>query len=161
MHPRGPKIASRELRAPSGHEASQGRPREAQTLPEPIEFQCWLPFRLFASDGVLKPQDGLRSPKGAPRGAHKSSKAVSKAPKSVPRGSQEATSRAPEWGGGLRTFTFLIDGLQDGSKMVPRPPRGSQVTPKMAPKAPELTQRGPKMTPRGSQGEKKRESLYG
>ena len=74
-------------------------PREAKILQKPKENQCFLPSRLFAFDGLLRPQDGPKmaqeSPKTGPREAQDGPKSAQERPKSGPRGPQEATFRAP------------------------------------------------------------------
>ena len=71
----GSKTVSSALRA------LQGPPQEAKMAPKPKENQCFLPSRLFASDGLLRPQDG--------------SKMAQEGPKRGPRGPQERPKRAP------------------------------------------------------------------
>ena len=92
----GSKTVSSALRA------LQGPPQEAKMAPKPKENQCFLPSRLFASDGLLRPQDGpmmaQEGPKRGPREAQDGPKSVQQRPKSGPRGPQEATFRAPTGG---------------------------------------------------------------
>ena len=60
----------------------------------------FLPSRLFASDGLPRPQDGSKisqeSSKRGPGGLQDSPKSAQERPKSVPRGPQEAIFRAPD-----------------------------------------------------------------
>ena len=70
--------------------------------PKPKENQCVLPSRLFASDGLLRPQDGPKmaqeSPKRGPRGPQDGPKSAQERSKSAPRGVQEAILEALEGG---------------------------------------------------------------
>ena len=52
--PRGPKTAPRRLQGAS--EAPKEAPKMAKILPRPKENQCFWPPRLFASDGLPRPQ---------------------------------------------------------------------------------------------------------
>ena len=79
------RLQDRPTTAPSGHGASQGRPREAKIAPKPKENQCFWPSRLFASDGLLRPPDGPKmaqeSPKRGPREAQDGPKSDQEGPK--------------------------------------------------------------------------------
>ena len=145
----GPKTA------PSGHGASQGRPREAKIIKKQQENNYVLPSRLFAFNGLLKPQDGPKmaqeSPKTGPREAQDGPKSAQDRPKNGPRGPQEATFRAPTGGQRKRNLPSLIDGLQDSPKRPPRPfqraPRGPQQRPKRAQRRPQEATEPPKDAP--------------
>ena len=52
---------------PSAFGDPSGPPREAEIFQEPEENQCCLPSRLFASDGLLRPQDGPEMAQDGPK----------------------------------------------------------------------------------------------
>ena len=142
------RLQDRPKTAPSSHGASQGRPREAKILQKPKENQCFWPSRLFAFNGLLRPQDAptmtQESPKRGPKEAQDRPKCVYERPRSGPSGPQEATFRAPTGGHRKMLLPVLIDGLQDGPKRPPRPPRrapsGPAEPPKDAPERPKSFQ---------------------
>ena len=111
-------------------------------------------FRLFASDALLKPQDGPKmaqeSSKRSPRGPQDSAKSAQDRPKRDPRAPQEAILMALEGGGKSRTPPPSIDGLQDGPRSVApkRAPRAPQESPRSAPRGAKTPPKSPKMTPR-------------
>ena len=80
------RLQHRPKTASSGQGASQGGPREANILQTHMEKQYDLPPRLFASDGLLRPQDGSKMAQEGP-------KAGPRAPKSAPRSPQEGPKR--------------------------------------------------------------------
>ena len=55
--------------ASSGQGASQGGPREANIFQKPKENQCVWASPLFASDGLLRPQDGSKMAQEGPKSA--------------------------------------------------------------------------------------------
>ena len=132
------RLQDRPKTAPSGHGASQGRPREDKILQKPMQNQCFWPSRLFAFNGLLRPQDGPKmaqeSPKTGPREAQDGSKSVQERPKSGPSGPPEATFRAPTGGPQKVPYAVLIDGLQDGPNRPPRPPEEPQEGPRSLPR---------------------------
>ena len=97
------RLQDRPKTALSGQGASQGGPREAKIFQPPNENQCFWPSRLFASDGLLRPQDGSKmgqeGPKRGPRGPQDGPKSAQERPKSAPRGPQEAHLKAATGGG--------------------------------------------------------------
>ena len=122
--------------------APSGRPQEAKILQTPTEHQGVLPSHLFASDGLLRPQDGSKmaqeGPKRGPGGPQDGPKSAQERPKSAPRGPQEASFRAPRGVGQIGAVLFLIDGLQNG-------PREAQEGPQRAPRRPpESVQKAPR-----------------
>ena len=124
--------------APSALRVLQGSTQEAKILQIPCVVRCFLHCRPFASDGLLRPQDGSKmaqeGPKRGPRGAQEGPKSAQERPKRAPRGPQEAHLKAPTGGGKKSPPSFLIDGLQDNPRRRPggpkRPPRGPQDAPK-------------------------------
>ena len=111
-----------------------------------------MPSRLFASDGLLKPQDGSKmaqeSPKRGSREPQDGPKNAQERSKSGPRGRQDALFEPPRGGPELITPLFLSHGAQDGPKRPPRPP---QRAPRGLQDPPKEPQAGPKKTPRGPQ----------
>ena len=98
------RLQDRPKTASSCQGASQGGPREAKILQNLIkENQCVWPSRLFASDGLLRPQDGSKiaqeGPKRAPRG-----------PQESPKRAQEASTLSPTGS------TMAPRGLQDAPR---------------------------------------------
>ena len=97
-------------------------------------FQCFLHSRRFASDGLLRPQDGSKmaqeGPKRCPGGPQDRPKSAQDRPKSGPRGSQEAHVRVPTGGMELRYPPFFDRWALKASKRAPRKP---QEGPKRAP----------------------------
>ena len=88
--------------APRGKIASQGGLQDAKILQKPKGNQCFLPSRLFASDGHPRPQDGSKKaqegPKRGPREPQDGPKSAQERSKSGPRAPQEAILEAPEGG---------------------------------------------------------------
>ena len=150
----GPKTVSSALRA------LQGPPQEAQIFRKRKENQCFLPSRFFASDWLLRPQDGPKtaqeSPKRGPRGPQDGPKSAQERPKSGPRGAQDALFEPPRGRWELRAPPLFEQWGQDGPKRRPRPPkrapRGPQDAPKELQEGPRKALRGPqdrpKMAPR-------------
>ena len=94
--------------------------------------QCALPSRLFASDGLLGPQDGSKIPQEGPRRGPGWPQECPKAPQERPKRGPRGSFEGPD-GGTLKESTrFLIDGLQDCPRTGSRPPRGPQESPKNA-----------------------------
>ena len=143
------RLQDRPKTAPSGHGASQGRPQEAKIAPQPTENQCFLPSRLFASDGLLRPQDGPKmaqeSPKRSPREAQDGPKSAQERPKSGPRGAQEATFWAPTGGQRRVLAPFLIDRPKMAPRDLPDPPKEPQ-------KGPKTPQNSPRSAPGDTTG---------
>ena len=122
--PRGPGTAPKRL------QVAKEPPKEAPERPKSFKnFELWkinvlLPSRLFASDGLLRPQEGSKmaqegGPKRGPRLPQDGPKSAQERPKSAPSGSFEGFD-----GGTLKESTpFLIDGLQDGPKKASKAPR--------------------------------------
>ena len=132
------RLQDRPKTAPRGHGASQGGPREAKILQKPKDKQCFLPSRLFASDGLLRPQDAPKmtqeSPKTGPKEAQDG-------PKSALRAVQEGPKRrlfGPRRGGRekdppqKKTLIFLrclkVFGLSGAfwAKVAPRGPKRAE-----------------------------------
>ena len=105
----GPKTVSSALRA------LQGPPQEAKMAPKPKENQCFLPSRLFASDGLLRPQDGPKmaqeSPKRGPRGPQDGPKSAQERSKSGPRGPHDGIFEPPRGVLELTPLCFFSFGL--------------------------------------------------
>ena len=77
-------------------------PQEAKILQTPKENQWFVPSRLFASDGLLRPQDEAKRAQEGPLGHAKGPKRSQQAPerpqeasKLPPRGSREASQETP------------------------------------------------------------------
>ena len=138
------RLQDRLKTASRGQGASQGGPREAKILQKPKEEQCCWASPLFASDGLLRPQDGSKmaqeGPKRGPRG-----------PPNCPKRCQERSRRAPRG-------DFRCSG---GARLIRDPPcfdripprclkeslRGFKISHKRAPRSP---QDAPKRPPRRS-----------
>ena len=112
------RLQDRLKTASRGQGASQGGPREAKILQTPKENQCFWPSRLFASDGLLRPQDGSKmaqeGPKRGPRGPQEGLKSGPRGPqdwpKSAPRGPQEAHLKAPT--GGAENYSTEVPHIE-------------------------------------------------
>ena len=96
-------------------EGLQGPPQEAKILQKPKENQCFLPSRFFASDGLLRPQDGPKmaqdSPKRGPRGPQDGPKSAQERSKSGPRGPQDGIFEPPRGRQELEPPLFLINAV--------------------------------------------------
>ena len=75
---------------PSAFRAFNGTLQDAKIRQKPGENQCVKHSRLFASDGLWKPQDGPREPKEGPKKAQEGPKIAQEAPKSAPRRPQDS-----------------------------------------------------------------------
>ena len=80
-----PKMGPRALRA------LHGALQDAKTLQKPKENPCFWHSRLFASDGLWKPQDGPKMAQKSPRGAREGRRRL----QDRPRGAQERSKTAP------------------------------------------------------------------
>ena len=93
------RLQDRPKTAPGGHGTSQGRPRDAKTFQTPKENHSVLPSRPFASDALLRPQDGPKmaqeSPKTGPREAQDGPKSAQERPKTSPRSPQDQPNNHP------------------------------------------------------------------
>eukprot|EP00959_Pyramimonas_sp_CCMP1952_P122310 2556832-Pyramimonas_sp.AAC.1 len=90
--------------APSAFRSLQGGTQEATIYQIPcVFFRRVLHSRRFASDGLLRPQDGSNmaqeGPKRGPGGPQDRPKSDQERPKRGPRGPREAHFRAPTGGG--------------------------------------------------------------
>ena len=104
-----------------------------------------MPSRLFACDGLLRPQDGPKmaqeSPKRGPRGPQDGPKSAQERSKSGPRGAQDALLEPPRGGARIECPPLF-------EQWGPRRPQEASQTPK---KSPKRAPRPPKRAPRGPQ----------
>eukprot|EP00959_Pyramimonas_sp_CCMP1952_P436375 9137801-Pyramimonas_sp.AAC.2 len=128
------KSRDRPKTATSVHGVSQGDPQEAQFLPTSTgNHQCILPSRLFASDGLLRPQDGSKIAQDGPNGSPS-------LPDDGPRSAQERHKRAPiydlwgrRWGTLKKDSPLLLSiSFKIAPRGPPRLPKGPQETPERA-----------------------------
>ena len=110
-----------------------------------VRSKIMLPSRLFASDGLLRPQDGSKmaqeGPKRSPRGAQEGPKSAQERPKSALRGPQKAHLKAPTGGGLIESALFFDRWLPRWPQEAPRRPQETSKTPprcpQEAPKSPQ------------------------
>ena len=101
MHPRALETAPGRLQVP--FEPSKEALKRPTSFKSIVFFDGFLHSRRFASDGLLRPQDGSKmaqeGPKRGPGGPQDRPKSAQDRPKSGPRGPQEAHFRVPTGGG--------------------------------------------------------------
>ena len=148
MHPRALKTAPGRLQVP--FEPPKKAFKSPKAFKPIVVFNGFLHHRLFASDRLLRPQDGSRmaqeGPKRGPGGPQYHPKSAQGRHMSGPRGAQEGHFRAPT-GGRVRASPHISSiaprGLQSikyGLKSAPRAPLEGHKEAPGRPKASKIAQ---------------------
>ena len=135
MRPEGPTAAPRRLQVvKEPHNEALERPKSFKIIGKNT---CFLPSRLFVSDGLFKPQVGSKMAQDGPKsGPGWAPRRPQERPKSAPRGAQEAIFRAPRGGGkNSRLFWSMASKMaQESPKSAPRGPQEGPRWPTNVPK---------------------------
>ena len=152
--------------------ALQGPPQEAKILPKPKENQCFLPSRFFASDGLLRPQDGPKMAQDRLRWIKIASDTHLRGLQTASRGFQVPSEPSEDPPKRPKSFknqkkinvcwflAFSLPMAFRGVKMAPKPKENTCLLPSrlfasdelLRPQdGPKMTQESPKRCPRGPQ----------